>query len=244
MNIFYKILIFIIISIRLEGGGMVTEMLTMVRNIEGGLHEEFLTKGRPLPDSLGKIELLNEIVRRNPNSGMLINQMAVVPGTPQIIKSEGTSHRRSDWRIFAIGRITNKDYAPEGKNDQDFSLGRYSVWITKEGTHAAAIWIPETEVQAIFKQIGAFDPSAQPVPFPEAEEMVSEKMARERNLREKMRMDYEKAEKRIPKKLSVDDKAINQSKVRVLILLILGAPAMLLLVWLTFYLAGRKRISR
>lgn len=186
--------IFIIIFLTLsyatgssKAGGDVSPMLSICRNIELGLHPEFLATGRKLPENLNEIELLRDDVRRNPQAGMLLNEMAIVPGAPTISKAPGIPRNRLLWRIFAIGRTVNVDYGTLKTTTEERMPGRYSVWISPDGTYCAPGWTPELTVQAVFKQIGGFDPSAQPLPFPDAERRIgvirTQKIAEDREFK-------------------------------------------------------------
>jgi len=198
-----KLLIFLSVFIPLivcsKDEGRFSEMLIMARNIEIGLHEQFLVDKKPLPSSLNEIEFLNEIATRNPAMGMLFNEMSVVPDVPAIIEAPDISRDHFNWRIFAIGRTVNTDHQSYKGADGKDMPGRYSVWISPDGTYYSPGWIPEMEVQAVFKQIGGFDPSGQPVAFPEAAKMVREKKQRDKIIKQEMREAYERQMKRSAK---------------------------------------------
>lgn len=172
--------------------GDYTEMLIAVRNIEIGLNEQFLSAEKPLPASLNEIDLLNEIVAREPGSALLFNDMSIVPGAPVIHRAPGIAGHHVNWRLFAIGRTVNTDFKSKISLNGDKMPGRYSVWISPDLKYCAPGWIPETEVQAAFKQIGSYNPSLQHLAFPEAAKKARDKKARERNLKEQVLDDYEK----------------------------------------------------
>lgn len=158
--------------------GEFTEMLSTVRNIEGGLYEGYLQTGKALPVSLEKIDLIREIVERKPSAGNLFNEMVLIPGAPTIQRAPDIQRSHFGWRIFAIGRTVNTENETRRSPDGQGVPGRYSVWISPDGTYCSPGWTPETEVQAVFKQIGGFDPSSQPLAFPNAERRVAADQAR------------------------------------------------------------------
>lgn len=157
-------------------------MLALCRDISMSLQSEFLGKGHKLPVSLGDLDLLQEIVSRDPRYGELLNRMAVVPDAPVVMNAEGIRRDHVAMRIFAIERETNSDYAPHSEAGTP-QVGRYSLWISQDGNYAAPAWILETEAQAIFNQLEGFDPSSQPLAFPDAERRAREK--KRENLSEK-----------------------------------------------------------
>lgn len=217
-----------------------SDMLIMVRSIEIGLHEQYLVNGKPLPSSLNEIDFLKEIAARSPAEGMLFNEMAVVTGAPKIIEETGIRRDHINWRLFAIGREVNTDKVSFKGADGNPMPGRYSVWISPDGTYCSPGWIPETEVQAALKQIGGFDPTTQPLAFPDAAERVRENIERKRKLREGIREDLERAGRRSPKERSTDGSAPAAGNSGRLRWLLIGIVTLALLLWLTVFVAGRR----
>ena len=163
------------------------------RQIEMSLAEEFLKAKKPLPSSFEEMELLREIVARDPEDSRSINGMVIVPEAPKISSQRGISRTRSDRRLFAISRTAGERKAAPNE------LGRYSVWISRDGTYATPEWIPESEVQLIMNQLEDFSPESQPMAFVDAEEDIREKKDRDEIIQQQMREAYERQTKRFPK---------------------------------------------
>ncbi len=242
MKKYIFILLVSLLPSSLRAGGLATEMLSMCRNIAGGLHEEYLSKGKQPPSSLNEIELLKEIITRSPHAGVMINEMTVVPGTPVISPGPGIDHLRSGWRLYAIGRTINDDYALAGTDDRDESIGRYSIWITDDNNHAAATWIPEIEVQAVLKQIGGYDPSSQPLTFPDAVRTASETNQRQREFKKQVRDEFFEDAKRAKKDRPAffNPAIVGTGRIS---WIYFGVPTLVILTWLAVTVTNRRRVA-
>lgn len=196
---------------------------------------EYVSKGRDLPSSFGEMKLLREMVDEQPELADLTNTMALVPNCPEIVQQIGISRERANRKLFAVGRKTNHDYA--SKHDIE---GRYTIWISGKGNYSYASWVSETELQIILKQIGGFDPSTQPLAFPDAADRSREEEERKEKIQAKFRENSERVGRKSPKGRLADGGAPDAGMSGRLQWLFIGLPILALLLWLALFVAGRR----
>lgn len=143
------------------------------RQIELMVGIEFLAKGKDIPITWGEIPTIQRM--RNETQGEYVdtssinllrhlNSFAIVPHAPVIVSEPGISKKRAAKRLFAISR--DKNLASEDASGQAEG-GRYAVLLSNDGNATEPHWIPESEANIILSQFKEFDPSNQPLPFPD-----------------------------------------------------------------------------
>jgi hypothetical protein len=150
-------------SLSNAGGGM-TETSLALKQMAMAISD---TEQSP-PNSLEDVALLREVAESSPWIIKKINTVALVPGAPVIQPAPGISSKYQGKRFFAVGRTTNSDYA-RGSEDSPKEPGRYFIFFEKDGMSGDAHWIPESQIQAMLKQVKGFDPTKQPLVFQDVE---------------------------------------------------------------------------
>jgi len=99
--------------------------------------------------------------------------LALVSDFPVISCFENTSARvHNGSKIIAVSRI------PETLHDRN---GRYALMQTSDPSAVWATWLDEEDAQTLFRSLGNFNPSKQPLLFPEVQERENnERLAEER----------------------------------------------------------------
>ena len=229
--IIYTVFLISIVNAKTE----ITQEGYFCRQIEMSLAVEFLREGKSLPRSFDEMQLLQEIVLRDPESSRSINEMVIVPHTPKILFQEGISYTRSDRRLFAISR---KPVA-HSRNEND--LGRYSVWISKDEKDVIPDWMSEVEARLVINQLKNFDPNSQPMAFKDVEEKIREKKQRTGILQSKPPAAYERPKKVFPKLRSNDDSKSAKEDSGWIWWLCVGSCLLMFLSYLIFRSCKRKK---
>jgi hypothetical protein len=227
----------IYIAVLVSTGSAKTEITQegyFCRQIEMSLAVEFLHEGKPFPRSFDEMQLLREMVARDPETSRSINGMVIVPDIPKISDQNGISYVRSGRRLFAISR---KAVAHSENKDE---LGRYSVWISKNEKDVIPDWMPEAEAQLVLDQLEDFEPESQPMAFVEAEEKIREKKQRIEMIRNETREAYERTEKRSPRLRSNDDSDSDEGESIRVWWFVAGIGLLVFLSWRVFQASKRK----
>lgn len=163
-----------------QAGNDSTPALSIFRDITVCLKEDYLSKGKKLPDSLNEIPMFREMTInawKDVRSLKLINTLALVPGAPLIRQEDGISPSHWGSKMFAISRTHNTEYSNHTFNGNP-EEGRYYITITPDGANATAGWLRESQVQLFFRQVPTFEPLKQPFTFANIDEIDREQKSR------------------------------------------------------------------
>lgn len=111
----------------------------------------------------------------------MLNKLALVPGYPTINCFEKTYAREHNGsKVIAVSRV-----AVNWAN----KTGRYVIFQTFDPDSVWATWLSEEDAKTLFTSLGGFEPSKEPLLFPEIEKQVEiERIATERDRNERQKM--------------------------------------------------------
>lgn len=111
----------------------------------------------------------------------MMNKLALVPGYPAINCFEKTEARvHNGSKVIAISRTAES---------WEKKIGRYVIFQTFDPPSVWATWLSEEDAKTLFASLGGFDPSKEPLLFPEIEKQVEfERIANERDRNERQKM--------------------------------------------------------
>ncbi|MEO5716495.1 MAG: hypothetical protein ABIT37_23660 [Luteolibacter sp.] len=155
-----------------------TPTMSICRNLEQIVWNEFLAQGKKLPVNWDDIQAIQEMKQNHASYAVrefkLYNSLAIVPGAPIIAQQPGISQNHANRKLFAISRTSNFDYATKDQIQKATDAGRFAILVSSDDSEIAPSWIPEPEIQHILKQLNGFEPTKQPVAFDQVEEYERE----------------------------------------------------------------------
>lgn len=171
------ILIILMLSQFSDSKTEVPEELNWYRQIELNLTDSFIMDGKDIPSNIRDWPIIKQEVLSEGKSGLFFmrmsNRLALVPRFPVISCFENTSARKHNGsRVIAISRDPVK---------QENQTGRYALLQTSDPESVWVTWLAEEDARTLFKSLDDFNPSIQPLPFPEVRDREnSERLAAER----------------------------------------------------------------
>lgn len=171
-NIFFVILLSQYANSMVE----VTEEFSWYRQIGLNLTDSFIADGKEIPNDLREWPLIKKEILTAGKSGLFFmkktNRLALVPEFPVISCFNQTyAKKHNGSKIIAVSRTALID----GNR-----IGRYAILQTSDLESVWATWLAEDDAQILFKSLGDFEPSKEPLPFPEVEDREnSERLAAE-----------------------------------------------------------------
>ena len=173
----YFIIISFLLKLPAHSRVEVSAELNWYRQIGLNLTDSFVVVGKPIPDDIRDWPIMKQEVLKSGESGLYFmkttNRLAFVPKFPVISCFDKTYARKHNGsRVLAVSRT------PVTQENQ---MGRYVILQTSDPESVWATWLEEEDAQILFKSLGDFDPSIQPMPFPEVGDREnSERLADER----------------------------------------------------------------
>lgn len=172
-----KIILAFLFSHHVASAAEVPEELNWYRQIELNLTDSFIVLGKDIPNEIRDWPIIKQQVLRSGGSGLffmkMTNRLALVPEFPVITCFKNTSAQKHNGsKVIAVSRT------PVTLENQ---TGRYAILQTSEPDYVCTTWLDEVDAKTLFKSLGDFDPSIQPLPFPEVRDREnSERSAAER----------------------------------------------------------------
>ncbi|RYD22530.1 MAG: hypothetical protein EOP88_07715 [Verrucomicrobiaceae bacterium] len=155
-----------LLSALLCTGGMVSakvdppRKLEICRQLMLSIFEETTEAGKPLPTSWDQLPGVHAMAEWKRDGLAAFDFLVIVPGAPVIGGGDAAARGLEGRRLFAMSRTP--DYLRKtGFFGEHEAAGRYIITFTENAAGSFAMWIPETQAQAIIRQTG-FQPEKQP----------------------------------------------------------------------------------
>lgn len=180
------------------------------RQIELNLTDSYLLKGEKIPTNHREWPIIKDFILVEGSSSVhymkMTNRLALVPGFPVVSEfSEKTEKKISGSRVIAVSR------SPVAL---DRNPGRYVILVKPNSKSVWATWFTEDDAKILFESLGGFDPSKEPILFPEVDERIeSERLAAEREQKEIQKIIAEQLSAREGKRSSGKSDPVEESVV-------------------------------